>query len=331
MSDTTVTDAASAEADRIDAEVAADDTVSFSREGYERRRPTWDDSDMSHVAGKTVVVTGATNGLGLAAATDLAALGAHVVIVGRDPERTPAVADRIAAETGNDQVEWVLCDLASLASVRAAAAELLTRLPRIDVLLNIAGHMVDDRQESVDGYELTWATNMIGPYLLTELLLDRLAESAPARLIEMTSGGAYSQRIDLGDLDGTREEYEPKAVYSRTKRAQIIVTEVRAEQLADRGVVCHVTHPGWAVTPGLMNSASMATFVNRFGDVLRTASQGADTAVWLASADEPARSSGLFWHDRRPRETHRVEATRETQAERDELIATLRRVTGLEG
>lgn len=316
---------------QLDAEVAADDTIGFSRLGYERRRPTWDDADMTNVAGRTVVVTGSTAGLGRAAAEELARLGAHVVVMGRDRARTEAAAREIQAAAGNGAVEAIACDLASLASVRAAAAELLERLPRIDVLVNNAGGMQDERLESVDGHELTWATNMIGPYLLTELLLDRIIASAPARIIEMTSGGAYSQRIDLGDLTGEIEVFEPKAVYSRTKRAQIILTEERAAQLADEGVVCHVAHPGWASTPGLLESDSMASFVRRFGDVLRTAGQGADTAVWLASADEPARSSGLFWHDRRPRETHRTEVTRETPEERRALIATLRRVTGLAG
>lgn len=316
---------------QLDAEVAADDTVGFSRLGYEKRRPTWDDTDMAHVAGKTVVVTGSTAGLGRAAAEELARLGAHVVVMGRDRARTEAAAREIQEAGGNGAVEAVTCDLASLASVRATAAELLERFPRIDVLVNNAGGMQDERLLSVDGVELTWATNMVGPYLLTELLLDRIVASAPSRIIEMTSGGAYSQRIDLGDLTGANEVFDPKAVYSRTKRAQIIVTEERAAQLADAGVVCHVTHPGWASTPGLLESASMDSFVRRFGDVLRTAAQGADTAVWLASADEPARSSGQFWHDRRPRETHRTEATRETPEERSALIATLRRVTGLDG
>lgn len=318
-------------ADLLDREVAADDVIGFSRLGYERRRPTWDDTDMAHVAGRTVIVTGSTAGLGRAAAEDLARLGAHVVVMGRDRARADAVAREIGGISGNDAVEAVACDLASLASVRAAAAELLARFARIDVLVNNAGGMQDERLTSVDGHELTWATNVIGPYLLTELLLDRIIASSPSRIIEMTSGGAYSQRIDLGDLTGENDAFDPKAVYSRTKRAQIILTEERAGRLADAGVVCHVTHPGWASTPGLLESSSMDSFVRRFGDVLRTAGQGADTAVWLASADEPARSSGLFWHDRRPRETHRTEATRETAEERSALIATLRRAAGLDG
>ncbi|MTB88088.1 SDR family NAD(P)-dependent oxidoreductase [Aeromicrobium senzhongii] len=317
------------DADVIDAEVAADDTISFSRHGYERRRPTWDDTDMADVAGRTVVVSGGTAGVGLGASTSLAALGAHVVMLGRNPDRGAAAVQEVTAATGNRDVEWVPLDLASLSSVRATAATLLQRYPRIHALVNNAGGMWDTWETSVDGIEMSWATNVVGPYLLTELLLDRLAESAPARIIEMTSGGAYSQRLTLGELRGEEDAFDPKATYSRTKRAQIVLTELRAAELADRGIVAHVTHPGWTDSPGLRESGAMQGFIRRFESDFRTPEQGADTAVWLTSAREPGRSSGLFWHDRRPRETHRTEATRETDEDRRELVELLRRTCGL--
>lgn len=317
------------DADVIDAEVAADDTISFSRIGYERRRPTWDDADMEDVSGRTMVVSGGTAGVGLGASTSLAALGAHVVMLGRSADRGEAAVEEIVAATGNQRVEWVRLDLSSLESVRATAAELLERLPRIDVLINNAGGMWDEWETSVDGIEMSWATNVVGPYLLTELLLDRLAESAPARIVEMTSGGAYSQRLTLGELRGEADAFDPKATYSRTKRAQIVLTELRAAELADRGIVAHVTHPGWTDSPGLRESGAMQGFIRRFESDFRTPEQGADTAVWLSSAREPGTTSGLFWHDRRPRETHRTDATRETEQDRRELVELLRRLSGL--
>lgn len=317
------------DADVIDAEVAADDTISFSRIGYERRRPTWDDADMEDVSGRTVVVSGGTAGVGLGASTSLAALGAHVVMLGRSADRGDAAVKEVVAATGNQRVEWVRLDLSSLESVRATAAELLERLPRIHVLINNAGGMWDEWETSVDGIEMSWATNVVGPYLLTELLLDRLAESAPARIVEMTSGGAYSQRLTLGELRGEADAFDPKATYSRTKRAQIVLTELRAAELADRGIVAHVTHPGWTDSPGLRESGAMQGFIRRFESDFRTPEQGADTAVWLSSAREPGTTSGLFWHDRRPRETHRTDATRETEQDRRDLVALLRRLTGL--
>ncbi|SKB05274.1 SDR family NAD(P)-dependent oxidoreductase [Aeromicrobium choanae] len=318
------------DADRIDADVAADDTISFSRLGYERRRPTWDDSDLADVSGKTVIVSGGTAGVGLGASRSLAALGAHVVMLGRSAERGKAAVQEITAATGA-KVEWIHLDLASLESVRATAAELLERYGRIDVLINNAGGMWDTWETSADGIEMSWATNVVGPYLLTELLLERLGESAPARIIEMTSGGAYSQRLTLGELRGEEEAFDPKATYSRTKRAQIVLTELRGAELADRGIVAHVTHPGWTDSPGLRGSGAMQGFIRRFESDFRTPEQGADTAVWLAAAREPATTTGLFWHDRRPRETHRTDATRETEQDRRELVELLRRATGLAG
>ena len=159
-------------------------------------------------------------------------------------------------------------------------------------------------------------------YLFTELLMDRIIASAPSRVIEVTSGGMYSQRIDVDDSQTEDREYEGRAVYSRTKRGQVILTEVRAQQHAGTGVVFHTMHPGWAATPGVYES--IPDFAEKFGEILRTPAQGADTIVWLAAADEPARSSGLLWQDRRPRETYRDEATRETPEERDRLIELLR-------
>jgi dehydrogenase/reductase SDR family protein 12 len=317
-----------AEADAIDARATADDKVSFRRLGYEMRRPTWDDSDLGHVAGRTVVVTGATAGLGRAAAQMFAGLGARVVLLARDETRGRTAVAEIAAATGNSDLGLVICDLSSLDSVRRAAAQLLETEPQLHVLVNNAGVLLNERLESPDGYELVLATNLLGPFLLTELLLDRLIDSAPARIIEVSSGGMYSQRIDVDDPHTEHRDYVGPAVYSRTKRAQVIVTEMRGAMLADRGVVCHSMHPGWAATPGV--SSSIPDFEAKFRDILRTPEQGADTIVWLGAADEPARSTGGFWLDRRVRETHRSDATRETQDERDRLWALCRALTGLD-
>ena len=126
--------------------------------------------------------------------------------------------------------------------------------PEIHVLVNNAGILIHEHLTTEDGFEKVWATNLLGPYLLTELLLPRLVESAPARVIEVTSGGMYSQKIDVEDHQTLEKEYEGRAVYSRTKRAQVILTELRAEQHADTGVVFHSMHPGWAATPGVYES-----------------------------------------------------------------------------
>ncbi len=138
----------------------------------------------------------------------------------------------------------------------------------------------------------------------------------------------YYQRINVVDPETKEGDYVGPEVYSRTKRGQVIITEMRAEQLAGTGVVCHSMHPGWAATPGV--SSSLPLFEKKFRDVLRTPLQGADTMIWLAAADEPATTSGHFWLDRRVREVYRTEETRETPAERDALIALCRAMTGLD-
>lgn len=301
--------------------------IGFSRLGYELREVGWSNHDLGDVAGRTVMITGATEGIGRAAAERLALLGAHTVLIARNPEKLAAVAQEIREHTGSDAVEAVTCDLSSLASVRAAAAEILDRFPAIHVLVNNAGVMRHERTETADGYETVWATNILGPYVLTELLLERIVASAPSRVIEVSSGGMLSERIDVEDSQTLAREYLGAPVYARTKRAQVIVTEERARQYGDRGVVFHALHPGWAATPGVF--ATMADFAARYGDILRTPMQGADTTVWLACAGEPAHSNGLFWHDRRPRATHRDDSTRETPAERARLIGLLREQGGL--
>ena len=315
------------DADAVDAEAAAKDKTGWSRLGYEMREPTWDSSDMAHVAGRTVVVTGATAGLGLATAERLVELGARVVLVSRNAEKLATVAAGIEERTGKPVLGTVTCDLGSLTSVHAAAVELLERFDEIHVLVNNAGILIHEHLTTEDGFESVWVTNLLGPYLLTELLMDRIKASAPSRVIEVTSGGMYSQKIDVEDHQTLQKDYEGRAVYSRTKRGQVILTEVRAEQHAGSGVVFHSMHPGWAATPGVYES--IPEFAEKFGEILRTPEQGADTTVWLASADAPAESNGLLWQDRRPRETYRDESTRETPEERARLVELLQQQAGL--
>lgn len=302
--------------------------IGFSRLGFEMREVTWDNSELGDVAGRMVLVTGANDGLGRATAQRLALLGAHVVLLGRNADKLTAAAVAITDQTGNETIETVVCDLSSLASVRSAAAEILERFAAIHVLINNAGVMLHERIETGDGFETTWATNILGPYLLTELLMDRIVASAPARVIEVSSGGMLSEKIDVDDSQTLHQPYDGSMVYSRTKRAQVIVTEERAKRFGNTGVVFHSLHPGWASTTCV--ATSMKEFAAKYGDILRTPMQGADTVVWVASAREPAQSNGVFWHDRRPRETYRDESTRETPQERARLLTLLHDQAGLE-
>jgi len=299
----------------------------YTNVGYRIRSRGWSAADLPRMRGKVVLVTGASSGLGLAAAEGFGRLGATVWLVVRSRERGEEARVRIVERSGNDDVHVEVCDLSELESVRQFAGRFRDEAPRLDVLVNNAGVMTDERAVSADGIELTFATNVVGPFLLTNLLIPLLRESAPARIINVSSGGMYTQRLRVDDLQTEREEFNGPKVYARSKRAAVILSELWAEQLAGTGVVVHSMHPGWADTPGVRSS--LPRFHKLTRPLLRTPAQGADTIVWLGAADEPLRSSGRFWHDRRARPTHVLPGTRETRQERERLLAECVRLSGL--
>jgi dehydrogenase/reductase SDR family protein 12 len=301
----------------------------YANIGFRIRRRTWNPGDLRPMDGKVVLVTGASSGLGLAAAEGFARLGAAVRLLARDGERGERARAEIAARSGNSDVRAGLCDLADLASVRRFAERFLGETARLDVLVNNAGAMLRERTLSVDGVELTFATNVLGPFLLTNLLARLLKRSAPARVVNVSSGGMYAQRIDVDDLQAARGRFRGPAVYARTKRAQVILTGLAAQRLAGSGVVVHAMHPGWVDTPGL--ASSLPRFRGAARRLLRTPSEGADTIVWLGAVPGPALSSGGFWHDRRERPAHRVPWTKETASDRERLWAECERLSGLRG
>jgi NAD(P)-dependent dehydrogenase (short-subunit alcohol dehydrogenase family) len=298
----------------------------YTSAGYRVRRALWDDPGLPRMDGKVVVITGATAGLGLAAAEGFAALGASLRLAARDAGRGEAARERITAATGNDDVLVGACDVSDMDSVRAYAAQLLKTEPRIDVLVNNAGVLLPERRETPAGLELTFATNVLGPFLLTNLLLGRLRESAPSRVITVSSGGMYTAKLDVEDLQTERRDYDGPDAYARTKRAEVILTEQWADRLRGTGVVAHAMHPGWADTPGV--ESSLPRFHRLTRPLLRSPEQGADTIVWLGAADEPAASSGGFWHDRRVRPTHRVPWTKETREDRTRLWQACAELSG---
>lgn len=299
----------------------------YTSVGFHLRSQGW--TALPRMDGRVVLVTGATAGIGRAAAEGLARLGASVRLLARDADRGERACEEISRATGSEDLRTVLCDVSDLASVRSFAEAFTAVEPRLDVLVNNAGVLPRERSLSPDGFELTFATNVLGPFLLTGLLLPLLRTSAPSRIVNVSSGGMYSRKIDVEDLQSERGEYDGPAVYARTKRAQVILTEMLAERLAGSGVVVHSMHPGWADTPGVQSSLPRFRAVTR--PLLRDAAQAADTILWLAAAEEPARSSGGFWHDRRRRPTHRVPWTRETPAERAALWEACERLCGLHG
>lgn len=285
--------------------------------GYRIRRRGWGGEDLPRMDGKVVLVTGATSGIGLAACEGFARLGAGVRLLARNEERGERARADTVQRTGNADVQVLDCDLADLASVRRCAAH----APRYDVLVNNASTMERERRLTPGGVELTFATNVLGTFLL----IAALGAASPARIITVSSGGMYTQRLDVARLESGGEPFDGSAAYARSKRAQVVLTEQWAGRLADRGVVVHAMHPGWVATPGLRDA--YPRFSAGAKRLLRTPEQGADTILWLAAAPEGAASTGDFWHDRRRRPTHLVPWTRESPSERQRLWDECERLT----
>ncbi len=254
--------------------------------------------DVPDMTGTTVVITGGNSGIGLETAAALATAGARTVITARDPERGAAAVKDLATRTGGD-VSLVLFDLASLASVRAGAAELLDRFDRIDVLVNNAGIVLSDRRLTVDGYEMTFAVNHLGPFLLTSLLTERLVAGAPARVVNVSST-AHSQArhgMPFDDLQSAAR-YSAMRVYGESKLANILFTTELARRLDGTGVTANCLHPG-VVATGYARDGDTKGFLSMGIKVIRpfilSPAQGARTSVYLASSPEVARTTGEYF------------------------------------
>lgn len=287
---------------------------SFTSIGYTLRSRGWED-ELPRMDGKTVLVTGGSSGLGRAAATGMASLGARVVIVGRDRSRLDEAANEIRATTGGDAA-GIAADLSSLASVRSLASAVAGE-GRLDVLVNNASILPSGHRLTEDGIESTAATNLVGPFLLTNLLIPKMVDGGSGRIVTVSSGGMYTERLDVDRLEMEPDGFRGAVAYARTKRAQVVLTELWAERLDGTGVVAHSMHPGWADTPGV--ASSLPGFRTVMRPFLRTPAQGADTIVFLAAADEPVHTSGGFWHDRAERPVHRLKRTVADESEAELL------------
>jgi NAD(P)-dependent dehydrogenase (short-subunit alcohol dehydrogenase family) len=230
------------------------------------------------------LVTGANTGIGFEIARGLARPGARVVLACRDPIKGEAARKKIA-----DDVDLLIVDLASQRSIRSAAQEFSAKYNVLDVLVNNAGVAVPSRRESVDGIELTFATNVLGYYLLTALLLDSLRRAPAARIVNVASQMAYG--LDLDDVEFKRRRYDPSTAYAQSKQADRMLTWFLARQLEGTSVTAN------AMSPGAVNTALLHALAPGFRGV--SPAQGADTALWLATSADLEGVSGRFWSDRR--------------------------------
>src|SRR5256714_4018355 len=236
------------------------------------------------VAGTTVLVTGATSGIGKATALGLATMGAHLAITGRNPQRTESAAREIRA-AGGEQVDVFVADLSSQAEVRRLATEILQQLPRINVLVNNVGGYWDSRHVTADGLEHTFALNHLAPFLLTNLLLERLKQSAPARVVTVSSGAQSMGRVAFDDLQGARN-YSGQRAYNQSKLANVMFTNDLARRLKGTGVTANSLHPGVVRTNfGAEDQAWFFTLISRVArPLLKAPAEGARTPIYLASS-----------------------------------------------
>ena len=308
--------------DLIDAALELSVIGSFSNIGYEVRRRLygWADPTRDALEGRTVLITGPTSGLGRAASLEFARLGARLVLVGRDAAKLATTRVDLLDRYPETGIATVVADMSSLGSVSAAADAVRGGESRVDVLIDNAGAIHDRRIVTTDGLEATFATMVVGPFRLVAELLPLLRASHQARVIAVTSGGMYAQRLDLDDLGYERGEFDGTRAYARAKRAQVALVREWARRLGPpsiSGISVDAMHPGWAATPGL--AASLPGFTRVMRPILRTPAAGIDTLVWLAAARDAGKTTGQLYLDRRPRPFDRAPMTRLSASDRRRL------------
>ncbi len=250
--------------------------------------------------GKIVLVTGATAGIGLATARELARKGAQVTLVGRNPARLAAVIAQISSQTGNPHLESISADLSTRAGVQLVAHEFKKRHTCLDVLINNAGAFFNSRQLSVDGLEMTFALNHLNYFHLTNLLLDVLQASSPARIVNVASDAHRGQTLDFGNLQ-LEKGYSGRLAYGRSKLMNVLFTYELARRLEGRGVTANALHPGFVATQmGMNNGRLMQLVMKLVAPLARSPEEGASTSLYLAVSQEVEGVSGRYYVDKYP-------------------------------
>ncbi|NWI88218.1 DHR12 reductase, partial [Pitta sordida] len=273
----------------------------YTRGGYESASKHFSAADVEvDVAGRSFLVTGANSGIGKAAAKEIARRGGTVHLLCRNAERSEVAKEEIVTETGNKNIFLHIVDISDPKEIWKFV-EKFQNEHKLNVLVNNAGCMVNNREVTEEGLEKNFATNTLGTYILTTALLPLLEKEADSRVITVSSGGMLVQKLDISNSQSENGTFDGTLVYAQNKRQQVVMTEQWAK--AHRNIHFSVMHPGWADTPAVRSS--MPDFYERMKNSLRTEAQGADTVVWLAvSPEAPKLPSGLFFQDRQPVATH---------------------------
>jgi retinol dehydrogenase-12 len=262
------------------------------------------------LTGKIALVTGATDGIGRVTAEALAKMGAQIIIVGRNPEKTHTAALQIQQGTGQ-AIETIVADLSSIEGVHSAAGEFLKRHARLHILVNNAGAVFMQRKTSADGLEMTFALNHVAYFLLTNLLLDTLKASAPARIVNVSSGAHIGAKLDFDDLQNQRA-YQGYKAYGQSKLANIYFTYELARRLEGSGVTANCLHPGFVATNfGKSNGGIMRPIFALAQLLAKTPEQGARTSIYLSSSPEVEGVTGKYFDDCRVSRSSDVSYDRE--------------------
>jgi NAD(P)-dependent dehydrogenase (short-subunit alcohol dehydrogenase family) len=296
----------------------------FSRVGYLLRAQLgkWSPVSEMNLAGRVVVITGPTSGLGAATARMLAATGAQLVLVARNKEKCDAMARELHSSFPQCNPVVVIAEMGDLSAVASASRQIREQFPRVDVLVHNAGALLQERSVSPQGIEQTIASHVVGPHLMTTMLRDVL-RAANGRVVTVSSGGMYSTalpQLQVGEsLEMPASNYNGTRQYAYAKRAQVTLNEMWAHK--EPNIEFVAMHPGWADTPGVQDSIPLFRTLTK--PILRTSAQGADTIAWLAAVRSLPEKSGTFWSDREVRSVHKTPMTRraDIEAARDALWA----------
>lgn len=288
----------------------------FSKLGYRLSKKHYNPIS-TNMRDKHVLITGATSGLGLSAAKTLAAMGAKLTLVARSETKIKPIVEDLISSTGNQQIQYELADLSLMADTQDLVSRLLTKNRVIDVLINNAGALFNPRKETAEGLERSFALLLLSPYILTTGIQPLIARSNQGRVINVVSGGMYSQKLRVKHLQSEKGKYSGSVAYARAKRALTVMTERWAEQWQEDGITVNAMHPGWADTPGVESALPEFHRITKY--ILRTPEEGADTIVWLAAAKEVSQQSGNLFLDREIHTTHLTSSTKEPAEERDKL------------
>jgi dehydrogenase/reductase SDR family protein 12 len=294
----------------------------FSKIGYNSVKKNFRalTEDLSN---KTAVVTGASTGIGFETAMCLAKNGASVILVSKNLDRLKIAKEKIQHETGNTKIYMEACDLSLLEEAKKLAEKIKSSYSVLDILVNNAGALFNERTVTDEGYEKSAALLLYSPYVLTEKLLPLLEKSKSPRIINVSSGGMYTQKVEISDPENEKD-YNGAVAYARAKRGLVILSDHWAKSLQAKGIHSYSMHPGWADTDAVRESLPMFYEFTKL--ILRSPRQAADTVFWLSAAEEVGQITGGFWFDREKQPQHILNTTENSEEELQVFINSLKKL-----